>query len=201
MVRRPHSNGVFLSQWGTPFTDLRASVPDGKQFCPGKFVSVSKIEGNIPCWRAISVHFVGHLPSFCANGWAAAYSQIRTVRNTGSKHQEAHLFPEIVVQKYEEPQIGREGLPSSFLGSHSKELGHQGRLPSHIPFVHSLHLVLASHVHHLIPSEGSPSGQEGKESHAQFCQALDEAMILFNQVIQVLNLSQLDHLGKNSSCF
>ena len=52
-----------------------------------------------------------------------------------------------------------------------------------------------------VASEGSPSGQEGKEAHARFCQALDEAMILFNQVIQVLDLSQLDYLGKNSSSF
>src|SRR5258708_36148560 len=61
-VRLPHSNGLFLSRWGTPLTDLRASVPDGKRFCPGKFVPVSKIEGNVPCLGPKSIHFVGYLP-------------------------------------------------------------------------------------------------------------------------------------------
>jgi hypothetical protein len=61
-VRLPHSNGLFLSQKGTQFTDLRASVPDGKRFCPGTRVPVSRIEGNVPRLRAKSVHFVGYLP-------------------------------------------------------------------------------------------------------------------------------------------
>src|SRR5260370_23841952 len=61
-VRLPHSNGLFLSRWGTPLTDLRASVPDGKRFCPGKFVPVSKIEGNLPRLGAKSIHVVGYLP-------------------------------------------------------------------------------------------------------------------------------------------
>src|SRR5215469_15071359 len=61
-VRLPHSNGVFLSRWGTPLTDLRASVADGKRFCPGTCVPVSKIEGNLPCLGAKSIHFVGYLP-------------------------------------------------------------------------------------------------------------------------------------------
>jgi hypothetical protein len=43
-------------------TDLRAIVPDGKRFCPGKFVPVSKIEGNLPRLGAKSIHFVGYLP-------------------------------------------------------------------------------------------------------------------------------------------
>src|SRR5260370_26508650 len=66
-VRLPHSNGLFLSRWGTPLTDLRASVPDGKRFCPGKFVPVSKIEGNVPCLGAKSIHFVGYLPAMSKN--------------------------------------------------------------------------------------------------------------------------------------
>src|SRR6266496_1406325 len=62
-VRLPHSNGLFLSQKGTQFTDLRASVPDGKRFCPGKRVPVSRIEGNVPHLRAKFTHFVGYLPA------------------------------------------------------------------------------------------------------------------------------------------
>src|SRR5437764_887559 len=58
-VRLPHSNGLFLSQKGTQFTDLRASVPDGKRFCV-----FCRIEGNVPHLRAKFIHFVGYLPIF-----------------------------------------------------------------------------------------------------------------------------------------
>src|SRR6266566_7696085 len=61
-VRLPHSNGLFLSQKGTQFTDMRASVPDGKRFCPGSRVPESRIEGNVPHLRAKFTHFVGFLP-------------------------------------------------------------------------------------------------------------------------------------------
>src|SRR5215469_1191885 len=67
-VRLPHSNGVFLSRWGTPLTDLRASVADGKRFCPGTCVPVSKTLGNLPCLGAKSIHFVGYLPKMPQNG-------------------------------------------------------------------------------------------------------------------------------------
>src|SRR6266567_9548600 len=66
-VRLPHSNGLFLSQKGTQFTDMRASVPDGKRFCPGSRVPESRIEGNVPHLRAKFTHFVGYLPiGFCS---------------------------------------------------------------------------------------------------------------------------------------
>src|SRR5258708_38808648 len=74
-VRLPHSNGLFLSRWGTPLTDLRASVPDGKRLCPGKFVPVSKIEGNVPCLGAKSIHFVGYLPTPCGQEFWQILSQ------------------------------------------------------------------------------------------------------------------------------
>src|SRR5436853_7756468 len=74
-VRLPHSNGLFLSRWGTPLTDLRASVPDGKRFCPGKFVLVSRIEGNLPRLGAKSIHFVGYLPARTATTACFAIDQ------------------------------------------------------------------------------------------------------------------------------
>src|SRR5436190_24392839 len=63
LMKLTHIIGLFLSQKGTQFTDLRASVPGGKQFCPGTRVPVSRIEGNVPHLRAKFTHFVGYLPS------------------------------------------------------------------------------------------------------------------------------------------
>src|SRR5262249_54121937 len=37
-------------------------MPDEKRFCPGKFVPVLKIEGNVSRLRANPAHLVGHLP-------------------------------------------------------------------------------------------------------------------------------------------
>jgi hypothetical protein len=71
-VRLPHSNGVFLSRWRTLLTDLRASVPHGARVCPGKFVPVSAIEGNLPRLGAKSIHFVEYLPPVTR----AAFAQI-----------------------------------------------------------------------------------------------------------------------------
>src|SRR5258708_30749419 len=88
-VRLPHSNGLFLSRWGTPLTDLRASVPDGKRFCPGKFVPVSKIEGNVPCLGAKSIHFVGYLPGVFGKS-VHSLGELRLFR-FGSKQKNVYL--------------------------------------------------------------------------------------------------------------
>ena len=46
----------------TQFTTYAGSIQDEERFYPGKFVSVSKIEGKVPrLWARLS-HFVGHLP-------------------------------------------------------------------------------------------------------------------------------------------
>src|SRR6266568_1980253 len=94
------------------------------------------------------------------------------------------------------------GVPFWFrLGCHSKQLGNQGHLAFHISFAHPLYLSFADHVHHLEALECSPRGLEREKTHPRLRQAFDEAVILFDQVVEVLNLSQLHLLRQKSSGF
>ncbi|HEX4713839.1 MAG TPA: hypothetical protein VH164_02825, partial [Ktedonobacteraceae bacterium] len=47
---------------GTQFTDFGKSIPDGKRLFQETRVLMLKIEGDFPCLRARSAHFIGHLP-------------------------------------------------------------------------------------------------------------------------------------------
>jgi hypothetical protein len=86
------------------------------------------------------------------------------------------------------------------LNCSSKQFGDQCDLPSHIAFVHPLQLSFPQHVHHLKSLQCSPCGQIREEAHARFCQAFDEPMILFNEIIEILDLSQFTAFGKVSCC-
>jgi hypothetical protein len=86
------------------------------------------------------------------------------------------------------------------LSCDSKQSGDQGHLSSHIPFCHPSHLPFPHHVHDLVSLEGSPRCQIGKEAHSQLRQSLDEPMILFDQIVEVLDLSQCTAFRKVSCC-
>ena len=80
------------------------------------------------------------------------------------------------------------------LGCHSKQTGD-------VSFAHSSDLSLANHVHDLIPLQRSPCHFQGKEAHPWLDQALDKAMVLLDQVVQLFDLPQFDTLGKDTSSF
>ena len=84
---------------------------------------------------------------------------------------------------------------------HSKQAGDERHLPSDIPFAHTSDLSLPDHVHDLISLQGSPCRFQGKEAHSRLDQPFEKAMVLFDQVIQVFDLSEFDLLGKDSSGF
>ena len=64
-------------------------------------------------------------------------------------------------------------------------------LRSNISFACSLNLPLPNHVHHLVPAYCSPGCGVRKEPQTGLDLALDEAMILLNNVIHILTGSAL----------
>ena len=82
------------------------------------------------------------------------------------------------------------------LGRHSKQAGDEGDLPSDVSLVHPSDLSLANHVHHFVPLQRSPCCLKGKEAHPRLGQSFDEAVVLLDQVIEILDLPEFDRLGK-----
>jgi len=87
------------------------------------------------------------------------------------------------------------------LSAHSEQSGNQCNLATHISFVHSLQLSFSHHVHDLISLYRSPPCLKGEETHIWFCQTLDETVILFNEVIEILHLPQFTAFRNESCCF
>src|SRR6266700_6687575 len=96
------------------------------------------------------------------------------------------------------------GMKLPFLLSlcrHSKQAGNEGDLPGDVSFAHPSDLSLTNQVHDLVSLERSPCRLKGKEAHPGLDQPFDEAMVLLDQVIQVVDLPEFDTLGKYSSGF
>jgi hypothetical protein len=87
------------------------------------------------------------------------------------------------------------------LGCHPKRAGNEPRLACTLPFAHPLHLPFPEHVHGLVPLQGSPGGVKGEKAHPGFDQPFDPPMILFHQVVQILDLPKSLWGGKMSSAF
>jgi hypothetical protein len=61
----------------------------------------------------------------------------------------SHLLWKVVLQEIAKEKTGRDGFSQTFLQYHSKQLGNQHNLTSHITFVYLLYLSFAYYVHHL----------------------------------------------------
>jgi hypothetical protein len=72
------------------------------------------------------------------------------------------------------------------LGGHSNEAGDAGHLPADVAFAHPADLSLAHPVQDLVPVERSLCRFNGAEAHSRLDQPLDEAMVLLDQVVQVV---------------
>ena|ERR1700674_4639739 len=72
----------------------------------------------------------------------------------------------------------------------SKQAGHEHHLIRDISFAHTMHLTLSDHVHHFKTLQGAPRSLARKEAHPGLDQPFDEAMILLDEVIEVLPLPQ-----------
>ena len=73
------------------------------------------------------------------------------------------------------------------LDSHSKQVGDEGDLSADVSFAHLPDLSLANHVHHLIPMPRSPSRFNRKEAHPWLDEPFEEAMILFDEVVEIVD--------------
>jgi hypothetical protein len=83
-------------------------------------------------------------------------------------------------------------------GYHSKEFVDQRNLASNVSFVHPLHLPFPDHVHDRVSLQGSLRCLEGEKAHSRLRQAFDEAMILFDQIVEVFHLPQFHAFRQNS---
>ena len=73
------------------------------------------------------------------------------------------------------------------LGRHSKEAGDEGDLPSDVSFAHPSHLSFPDHVHDFISLQRSPCRFQRKEAHPGLDQPFDEAVVLFDDVVEVFD--------------
>ena len=97
-------------------------------------------------------------------------------------------------------KTGRDGISQSFLHCHPKQWCNECHLISHLSFFHALYLSFSYHVHDLISLSCSPSCLEREKAHPRFCQTFDEAMVLFNEIVEVFHLSQFTACGKMFFC-
>lgn len=110
-------------------------------------------------------------------------------------------FREVVLQK-----SGEESLEMSLslllsLGWHSKQASNECGLARAVSFVYPLHLPFPQHIPHLVAWSRLPRCLEGEKAHPRLRQPFDEAMILFDQIVEVLHLPQFTVFGNVSLCF
>ena len=87
------------------------------------------------------------------------------------------------------------------LDGYSKQFSDECCLAWRLSFLHPSHLSFPDHVHDLISLEGSPCRFKRKEAQPRFDQPFDEAVVLFNEVVHVFDLSEFDRRGKDSAGF
>jgi hypothetical protein len=87
------------------------------------------------------------------------------------------------------------------LGSHSKQVGNEPGLLAAVSFVSPVHLPFPQHVHHLVPLQRSPRRLEGTEPQSWLDEPFDKAMILLDQIVEILHLPQVLCFGEESFGF
>jgi hypothetical protein len=103
-----------------------------------------------------------------------------------------------VLQKLTGGHDGREALPLLSLGGHSKQAGDEHHLPQDVPFFDTAHLSFPHHVHPLISLQGSPRALHRKEAQSRFDASFAEAVIWFDDGVEVLDLPQFAGVGNGS---
>lgn len=74
------------------------------------------------------------------------------------------------------------------LGCHSKQAGDERNLSHTVPFFDAAHLPFPDHLHVLIVLQGLPRRLERKEAQPRFDASFDVPMVLFDDVVQILDL-------------
>jgi hypothetical protein len=101
--------------------------------------------------------------------------------------------------------MSRECLRLFSLGNHSKQVGNQGNLASHITFGHSLYLPFPQHVHHarILVRFATLSRMRKSPSLASSSvgERLDEPVVLLDQIVEIFHLSQFHVFRQDASGF
>ncbi len=97
----------------------------------------------------------------------------------------------VLLQKIIEERNGHEALFSLNLGGYPEQAGDEPDLTENISFIHPLHLSFPHEVYDFISLEGSPRTLKRKEAHPRLDESFDKAMILFDQIVEILALPQL----------
>lgn len=87
------------------------------------------------------------------------------------------------------------------LDCNSKQAGDERDLSHDVPFFDTTHLPFPHHVHDLISLQGSPRALKGKEAQYRFDASFDEPAILFDDIIEIFDLPQLQLSGTPPSSF
>ena len=74
------------------------------------------------------------------------------------------------------------------LDSHSKQAGDECHLLQAVSFFDAIDLTFPEHIHGFVSLQGVPCALERKETHPELDQSFDEAMVLLDQVVEVLAL-------------
>ena len=73
------------------------------------------------------------------------------------------------------------------LSRHSKQAGDERNLICDVPFFHTIHLPFPDHVHDLVSLQRVPCGLKRKEAQPGFDASFNEAMILFDDGVEILD--------------
>jgi hypothetical protein len=71
-------------------------------------------------------------------------------------------------------------------GNNLEEIGHESHLSANVAFPDHFNLPLPDHIHDLIPSDGPPRRVEVEEAESRIDSAFDEAVILLDDIIEIL---------------
>jgi hypothetical protein len=84
--------------------------------------------------------------------------------------------------------MATKSLFSLSSGCYFKQAGDECDLTYDVSFIYPSHLPFPQHVHDLISLQGSPRGRERKEAHPELDEPFQEAIVLLDQVVEVLTL-------------
>ena len=77
-------------------------------------------------------------------------------------------------------------VPLFNLDSYSKQAGDECHLLHAVSFFYATDLPFPEHIDRFISLQGAPRGLERKEAHSELDKSFDEAMILLNEVVEVV---------------
>ena len=77
----------------------------------------------------------------------------------------------------------------AYSGQHAEQASYKGCLDPHVPAADVVDLSLPDHRHGFVTRQSSPGGAQAAKAQARPHQALDPAVVLLDDVVQVLALA------------